>query len=642
MHADGREVEVRLILDVVEDVLKRSTPTIVVATSQETLDAIDEKAQRGELVGMLEALAYTIHKIACEISCKCTGGGDAHATTMALLNTLGSYSWDAKVVLALAAFAASFGEFWLTVQLHTVNPLAKSVALLKQLPNIFEHTEALKPKFDALNALIKAMLDVTKSIIELKELPQEYISPDTPAMLMAVSHIPTAVYWTIRGVVACSSQIVGLIGMGHEYITSTTEAWELSSLAHKVSNIYGHLRNQLIVCHQHIVKRLRIEIILIELPDLSDQRNYEVSIDILRRKIVILFISDIDILHEELAVLMQIYNESQHGKSERNFEVVWLPVVDRSVPWTETKQELFGHLASSMPWYSLHDPSLLEPAVYRYIKEVWHFAKKPLLVVLDGQGRVVCPNALHMIWIWGGLAFPFTSSREDMLWKEETWRIELLVDYIDPMMHQWIREGRFICLYGGEDLEWIRKFTSVMRKVAVEIGLPLEMIYVGKGNPKERVRKINTAITEEKLSSCWHDLVMIWFFWARLESMWYSKVQLGRTIENDAIMQEVMTMLTFDSSDEGWALISKGSTEMVKDHGKKMVDCLSSFDNWKENVEHDGFIAALAGALVPYHTDEHCTRLILPGTTGVIQEKVICAECRRPMEKYILYRCCLD
>lgn len=38
------------------------------ATSQETLDAIDEKAQRGELVGMLEALAYTIHKIACEVN----------------------------------------------------------------------------------------------------------------------------------------------------------------------------------------------------------------------------------------------------------------------------------------------------------------------------------------------------------------------------------------------------------------------------------------------------------------------------------------------------------------------------------------------------------------------------------------------
>ena len=143
-------------------------------------------------------------------------------------------------------------------------------------------------------------------------------------------------------------------------------------------------------------------------------------------------------MHEELAVLIQIYNDIQHGKSERNFEVVWLPVVDRSVPWTETKQELFVHLASSMPWYSLHHPSLLEPAVYRYIKEVWHFAKKPLLVVLDGQGKVVCPNALHMMWIWGGLAFPFTSSREDMLWKEETWRLEFLVDDIDPGVQQWV------------------------------------------------------------------------------------------------------------------------------------------------------------------------------------------------------------
>ncbi|RRT47400.1 hypothetical protein B296_00044205 [Ensete ventricosum] len=44
---------------------------------------------------------------------------------------------------------------------------------------------------------------------------------------------------------------------------------------------------------------------------------------------------------------------------------------------------------------------------------------------------------------------------------------------------------------------------------------------------------------------------MVWFFWVRLESMWYSKMQHGRRIENDPIMQEVMTMLSFDGSDEG-------------------------------------------------------------------------------------------
>ncbi|KAJ8622236.1 hypothetical protein MRB53_030765 [Persea americana] len=96
------------------------------------------------------------------------------------------------------------------------------------------------------------MLDVTKCIIELTELPSEYISADMPSLSMAITHIPTAVYWTIRSIIACSSQMISRIGVGHDYVTSTTEAWELSSLAHKVRNIYEHLTKQLLLCHQHI------------------------------------------------------------------------------------------------------------------------------------------------------------------------------------------------------------------------------------------------------------------------------------------------------------------------------------------------------------------------------------------------------
>ena len=33
---------------------------------------------------------------------------------------------------------------------------------------------------------------------------------------------------------------------------STTVAWELSSLAHKLSNILDHLKTQLATCYQHI------------------------------------------------------------------------------------------------------------------------------------------------------------------------------------------------------------------------------------------------------------------------------------------------------------------------------------------------------------------------------------------------------
>lgn len=179
-----------------------------------------------------------------------------------------------------------------------------------------------------------------------------------------------------------------------------------------------------------------------------------------------------------------------------------------------------------------------------------------------------------------------------------------------------------------------------MRRVAQEARVPLEMVYVGKSNPKERVKKAISVISAEKLSGYWQDPVMVWFFWVRLESMWHSKRQHGKTIENDPIMQEVMTMLSFDGSDEGWAVISHGSLDMIKAHGKKLVDCLMKFDTWKADVEQEGFVPALTKALVPYHTHEHCTRLILPGDTGKIKEQVVCAECKKPMEKFILYRCC--
>ncbi|CAL9092511.1 unnamed protein product [Musa acuminata var. zebrina] len=662
---DGRDINTRPLLRIVEDVLQRATPTVIV-TPQAQLEPVDDKAHHVEVGGMLEALAYTIHRISCEITCKCSGGGDAHGTTLVLLNSLANYTWDAKVVIALAAFAVSYGEFWLTAQLHTINPLAKSVALLKQLPDILEHTDALKPRFDTINNLIKAMLDVTKCIIQFKELPSEYISPDTPAMAMALAHVPTAVYWTIRSVVACASQIVSLIGLGHEYISSTSEVWELSSLAHKVGSIHGHLTKQLDLCNRHIGEKKHIEayqtlVRLFEtvhidnlkilralisskddLPLIDGSTKRRVNVDVLRRKIVMLFISDLDIIHEELFVLIQIYNEAHHGKLDRNYEVVWLPVTDRHVPWTAAKEETFNRLASNMPWHSLHHPSLLDPAVIKYIRDLWHFDKKPLLVVLDPQGKVVCPNALHMVWIWGSQAFPFTSNREEALWKEELWRLEFLVDEIDPIMLGWVKEGRHVCLYGGEKIEWIREFTNVMKRVSQEANIPIEMVYVGKSNPKERVKKAINVIANEKLSGYWQDPVMVWFFWVRLESMWHSKMQSGRTIDNDPIMREVMTMLSFDGSDDGWAIISHGSMDMVKSHGRKIIDCLLQFDSWKGSVQEQGFVPALTGALEPYHTHEHCTRLILPGDTGRITEQVVCAECNRPMEKFVLYRCCND
>lgn len=81
-----------------------------------------------------------------------------------------------------------------------------------------EHSESLNPKFEAIGNLIKAMVNVTKCIVEFKELPPQYIAAHTAVYDTADALIPTAAYWIIRSILACALQIAGLISMSYEYV----------------------------------------------------------------------------------------------------------------------------------------------------------------------------------------------------------------------------------------------------------------------------------------------------------------------------------------------------------------------------------------------------------------------------------------
>lgn len=154
---------------------------------------------------------------------------------------------------------------------------------------------------------------------------------------------------------------------------------------------------------------------------------------------MLVLLSDLDVSHEELLVLSHIYMESR-ARPELQYEIVWLPIIERAaVEWNEEREEKFKELQAMMPWYTLHHPSLLEPAVIKFVKERWNFTKKMMLVALDPQqGKVACQNALHMAWIWGNMAYPFTLAKEDSLWSIESWRVELIVDSIDPNVLEWV------------------------------------------------------------------------------------------------------------------------------------------------------------------------------------------------------------
>ncbi|CAL5421231.1 unnamed protein product [Camellia sinensis] len=208
-----------------------------------------------------------------------------------------------------------------------------------------------------------------------------------------------------------------------------------------------------------------------------------------------------------------------------------------------------------MPWFSVHHPSLLDPTAIKYIKEEAH------------------------------------------------WMIELLADTIDQSILNWIEDGKYICLYGGENLDWIRRFTNMTRVVAEAAGIPLQMM---------------------------------------LESMWHSKMQHGKTIENDPIMNKIMTNLIFDGSDKGWAVISRGKSEMAKAKGDTILKSLAQFDQWKDHIGEVGFVNALNDNLNKLLTPQHCDHLIFSCTAENIPETVVCATCKRHMEKFTMYRCCRD
>lgn len=158
---------------------------------------------------------------------------------MELLKSLSSFTWDAKVVIAFAGFAINYGEFWLVEHHHTKNPLAKNIAILKDLPEIMAQSNELRKHFEAVLDLLNAILKVTHCIIKFKELPPMYISPDSPEITAATAHIPTAVYWCIRGLLVCAATLLSLIGGGHEYVSCSLYNY-LYFIISSVNEIYRY------------------------------------------------------------------------------------------------------------------------------------------------------------------------------------------------------------------------------------------------------------------------------------------------------------------------------------------------------------------------------------------------------------------
>ncbi|KAG5405285.1 hypothetical protein IGI04_011404 [Brassica rapa subsp. trilocularis] len=631
--------DVKSLLSVADDIFKSYVPSIDSSSSASKPSVVfKDYADHTSF----ETFAELIDQITCEIECKCLHGGESHGmmtsgihldsrntTTFSVLSLVSKYRWDAKLVLVLAALAVKYGVFLLLAETYATNQLTKSLALIKQLPSIFSRQNALHQRLDKTRVLMQDMVDLTTTIIRIYELPPHHI---TAAF---TDHIPTAVYWIVRSVLICVSHISGASGFKQDQVMSFMEVSEIHENSERLRKINAYLLEQLNKSH------LTIDLLIFFTMAL-------VGINVLTQKHVLLLVSDLENIEKELYILESLYTEAW----QQSFEILWVPVQDI---WTDAHDAKFESLHSNMRWYVLGEPRKLRRAAVRFVREWWGFKNRPILVALDPKGQVMSTNAFPMVWIWQTFAYPFTTAREHDLWSEQEWNLEFLIDGTDPHSLNQLVDGKYICVYGGEDMQWIRNFTSLWRSVAKAANIQIEMVYVGKRNPKNGIQPIINTIRDENLSHTLPDLFQIWFFWARVESMWESKQRMlkaqrtkgGRQgfkeeEEKDLVLQEIVALLGFGGEGDGWGLVSKTADLMVRAKGNLFSQGLAEFNEWEVNIPAHGFLKALNDHLMMRLPPHHCTRFMLPETSGIIPDEVECTECRRTMEKYYLYQCCLE
>ncbi|XP_010682346.2 protein SIEVE ELEMENT OCCLUSION C isoform X1 [Beta vulgaris subsp. vulgaris] len=652
MHdPDGRELDCEILLRVIEIIMHQATASASQVFVQQQ-DIFDMSSTVEESQDLLEDSIYVIIS---KILCKCYGDENLHESTLSVLGILESYRWDAKLLLALSAFATVFGEFWVIMQSWRQIPLAASIALLKQFPNSFN---ILEPIFIALTSLVKTMVKIIRSISQFEDLPITHVELQDDTVVTTKSLVYIAAYWIIRSIMVCIPLITNLraIKDEQERYSVTSAVWEIASLNIKIGSIGTQLKTQIDVCQQQTEQKMHLKLVnLFQEPQFDNQdalrtlfglRNDwplkqsneqpKVGIDSLKNKIVILLISKPEILpvDELLLLVQQTYDHLLHNKLNRSYDILWIPI-SNSKNWSNNEVTLFNLFSNSLPWYSIRQPWSLSSTTINYAKKEWKFNGNPIMVVLDPTGTVTNINAVDMVRIWGTEAYPFSASREEELWKKQRWNLRLLLDSIDPLLTKWVEEGRTICIYGGNKIECVRKFSAEIKGIQ-SLGAQLEVLYVGKKHLKVPASNIVCAIENDKLSH-YISLTKIPYFWERLESIRRSKLRLKQTAETDHILSKVITLLD-DDLDEDWIIVGKGSsTNTVKLDGDEWANFLSKEQVWKKFLPEIGLIDAIRLSLEPPLTEPCSHSRISRYEKELMEEAVICEMCKRPMEKFIIY-----
>ncbi|CAK9329155.1 unnamed protein product [Citrullus colocynthis] len=583
----------------------------------------------------------TLHHVSSQLSCKAPGIEKAHETTLDILDILVSYPWEAKAVLTLTAFATEYGDIWHLNHYSLLDPLAKSLAMIKRVPLLKKQLDSIKYRQVLLspNSLIYSCLRAMKYISQLKNFAK-YDVKELSELSSVLRQIPLVSYWIIHIIVASRIEISSYLseteGQSQKYMNELAE--KINSILFTLENHLNVIRAQQdeINLYKWLVDHIdnfptEITLVVPKLiegkvdarPFIDGSTRLQVSVeDALKDKNVILIISGLDISEDDIRAVHTIYNEV---KREDKYKIVWIPVITvESHEEEEEARKKYEYVSSLMKWYIV--PYATKIAGWRYLEENWQLRQDPLVVVMNSKSRVEFTNAIHLIRVWGTEAIPFTNGRINAL-LGKNWPESTLLKFIEqPRLRSWVNQERSIIFYGGKDPNWIQQFEEKV------VEIKNDPYIKEKGNTFEIVR-VGQNIKGEN-----NDFTLTPRFWVTQWGYFVIKSQLKGSSATETT-EDILRLISYEN-ENGWAILAVGSAPLLVGRGNLMLGVLQDFNKWKRNMNikafPDAFRDYFSELNLKFHT---CERMTLPGFSGWIPMIVNCPECPRFMETGISFKC---
>ncbi|CAL0328080.1 unnamed protein product [Lupinus luteus] len=633
----AEKYDVESLFSVTSNIIKRSTAAAenVVTKNGTPIADIEDKVP----LSSFNPPFRRMKEIAYQMMSTPHGEHNAHETAISILEQLKSYTWDGKAVIVLAAFSLEYGNFWHLVQVKNEDPLGRSIALMNRVQNIEGKNRQAISDY---NILVKTILVAVECITEMESLSTKGYDPkDVPALSEGLLEIPVIVYWTIITIIACANHFDFI--MGYE-----DDRYELSNFGNKLASIVSKLkahqtrirkeigeledywkRKKVFQTPTEIVEVLKVLIFHDEIKEPQVYDGYtkrRVPIEVFRRKHVLLFISGLDSIRDEIRLLQSIYDGLQEdprevkGYFKDDFKILWIPIVS---DWNIIHRAEFENLKIDMPWYVVEYQNPL--AGIRLIREDLNYKNKPIIPVLNPQGRVVNNNAMHMIFVWGIDAFPFRPTDDEVLSQKWNWFWAELKK-VNPTIQNLTKGDHYIFIYGGTDPKWSQNFTAAVEKIK-----------------RHEITKKADAIIESYNFGRDEPINVVPRFWIGIESLFANKIQKKN---RDSTIEEIKSLLCLKQHPQGWVLLSKGSNVKILGRGDLMYATALDFDLWKDRVlEKSGFDVAFIEHYNSKHRNSRpsCAHMQLANYPSDVLEPINCPDkhCGRSMEiESISYKCC--